>query len=79
MEIALANEPGLRVRGIGIGSAGQIEWATGSIRSSSELIPGYAGTALRTIVHDRFGIPVYVDNDVNVLALTEMRFGAARG
>ncbi|CAI6066472.1 ROK family protein [Cohnella sp. JJ-181] len=66
-------------RGIGVGTAGQVDRVSGSIRSASDLIPGYAGTPLRELLQDRYRLPVRVDNDVNVLALTEQRLGAARG
>ncbi|NQX62669.1 ROK family protein [Paenibacillus qinlingensis] len=71
--------PDLFLKGIGVGSAGQIDWASGSIRSASDIIPGYAGTALKDILHEHFQLPVIVDNDVNVLALTEKHLGAGRG
>ncbi|OCT15538.1 hypothetical protein A8709_15800 [Paenibacillus pectinilyticus] len=71
-------QPDLQVRGMGVGSAGQIDWENGAIRSASELIPGYAGTPLRAILEARFGLPVIVDNDVNVLALTEKHLGAGQ-
>lgn len=34
---------------------------------------------IRDLVSEHLGIPVYVDNDANVAALAEHRFGAARG
>ena len=34
---------------------------------------------LRDIVRDRLGLPAFLDNDANVAALAEHRFGAARG
>jgi len=64
--------------GIGIGSAGQIDVKRGSVHYASDLIPGYTGTPLRTLVEQRFGLPVYVDNDVNVMALAESILGAGR-
>ncbi|OAS18976.1 ROK family protein [Paenibacillus oryzisoli] len=72
-------EPNLCLKGIGVGSAGQIEWSSGSIRSASEIIPGYAGTRLKDILQEHFQVPVIVDNDVNVLALTEKHLGAGQG
>lgn len=69
----------VRLRGIGVGTAGQVDWDAGSIRFSSELIPGYGGTPLRQLLQEHFGLPVWVDNDVNVLALTERTLGAGRG
>ncbi|QJC53521.1 ROK family protein [Paenibacillus albicereus] len=67
------------VRGIGVGTAGQVEWRSGSIRHSSALLPGYTGTPLRQLLEDRFGLPALVDNDVNALAVAELRLGAGRG
>jgi glucokinase len=72
-------QPGIHFRGIGVGSAGQVDWGSGSIRFASELIPGYGGTKLKDLLQKQFGLPVYVDNDVNVLALTEKRLGAGQG
>ncbi|WP_282936031.1 ROK family protein [Paenibacillus sp. RC67] len=69
----------VQLRGIGVGTAGQVDWEAGSIRFSSDLIPGYGGTPLRQLLQKRFGLPVWVDNDVNVLALTEKTLGAGRG
>ena len=69
----------VQFKGIGVGTAGQIDWDAGSIRSASELIPGYAGTALKQVLESEFQLPVFVDNDVNVLALTEKHLGSCKG
>ncbi|WP_169082064.1 ROK family protein [Paenibacillus sp. PL91] len=71
--------PGIRYKGIGVGSAGQVDWEDGSIRHASGLIVGYSGTKLKRMLQDGFRLPVRVDNDVNVLALTEKRLGAGQG
>lgn len=71
--------PGIRYKGIGVGSAGQVDWEDGSIRHASGLIGGYSGTKLKRMLRDGFRLPVRVDNDVNVLALTEKRLGAGQG
>jgi glucokinase len=34
---------------------------------------------IRDLMHERLGIPVFIDNDANVAALAEHRFGAAMG
>lgn len=34
---------------------------------------------IRDLMHERLGLPVFIDNDANVAALAEHRFGAARG
>src|SRR5207249_11177935 len=43
-------------------------------RRSSDL-----GRALAAELSERFGLPAFVDNDVNALALGEWMFGAGRG
>jgi glucokinase len=34
---------------------------------------------IRDLMHERLGMPVFIDNDANVAALAEHQFGAARG
>jgi glucokinase len=38
-----------------------------------------ADLAFRAVMSERLGLPVFIDNDANVAALVEQRFGAARG
>lgn len=66
------------VVGIGIGSAGQIDFSSGTVAFAVDTLPGWTGTPIRDKVTERFGLPVYVDNDVNVIAIAEKNFGAAR-
>jgi glucokinase len=62
---ASAGEP----EGVGVGVPSQIEFATGRVLSSVN-IP-LEGVALREELSDRFGVPVFVDNDANCAALAE--------
>ncbi len=54
---------------IGVGVPSQIEFATGRVMSSVN-IP-LTGVPLRAELGERFGVPVYVDNDANCAALAE--------
>ncbi len=65
--------------GVGVGSGGQINPRTGAVAYASELLPGWTGTPLQQAFADALGIPARADNDVNALAVGEMRFGAGRG
>lgn len=67
------------IRGIGIGTAGQVNRADGSIRFASDLLPGYTGVPVKRLIEERFGLPAAVDNDVNVLVLTEKTLGSGKG
>jgi glucokinase len=78
--LKMAEEQGkaLHLLGIGVGSAGQIDFASGTVRYANDLLPGYTGTPIRELLEREFSLPVYVDNDVNVLALAEKRFGSGK-
>ena len=74
--IAGASVPIERVGGVGIGLAGVIDAERGLCRFSPIL--GWRDVPLRELVEERTGIPVYVDNDVNTLAMAEKWFGAGQ-
>jgi glucokinase len=54
---------------VGVGVPSQIDFATGTVKTSVN-IP-LAGVALREELEQRFGVPVFVDNDANCAALAE--------
>ncbi len=63
--------------GAGIGAPGQIDFKRGEIVYAPNL--GWEGFPLRDRLAQALGIPVALDNDVNVAALAEQRWGAGRG
>lgn len=63
--------------GIGIGIAGAVDHVKGVVRFSPNL-PGWNRIPLSKIVEDRFGQPVWVDNDANLIAFGEKWQGAGR-
>jgi glucokinase len=65
------------VSGVGIGAGGQIDSEQGLVYSATDLLPGWRGLRITEAVTKEFGLKSAVDNDVNVLALGEARFGAA--
>ena len=67
-----------RIWGIGIGVPGPVEYRTGR-PISPPIMPGWDGYPVRERFADRYDAPVWVDNDVNVLALGEWRSGIAAG
>jgi N-acetylglucosamine repressor len=76
IEIALAEAHVDRSRlfGIGIGLAGVIYAQTGIVHHSPFF--GWRDVPLAQLVQDRTQLPVYVENDVNTLTMTEQLFGA---
>ena len=68
-----------RLRGVGIGAPGLIDGRRGIIRQLVNVPGGWRGVPLKRLLERRLGCPCAVENDVNVVALGEWRFGAGRG
>jgi glucokinase-like ROK family protein len=66
------------VWGIGIGVPGPVEFGTGR-PVAPPIMPGWDGYPIRERLERRYTAPVWVDNDVNLMAMGEWRRGAARG
>ena len=64
--------------GVGIGVPGPVEFDTGR-PVAPPIMPGWDDYPIRERLEARFGAPVWVDNDVNVMALGDWRAGAAQG
>jgi len=65
------------VEAIGVGVAGLVNHKDGTLVWGPH-VPG-TNLDVRTAVSDRFGVPVYVDNDANTASFAELRVGAAKG
>lgn len=66
------------VWGVGIGVPGPVEFRTGR-PTAPPIMPGWDGYPVRTRLADRYSVPVWVDNEVNLMALGEQRGGLGRG
>ena len=69
---------GHEICGVGIGSPGPLDAEAGIVVHASTL-RGWDDVPLAALAAARLGRPVRVDNDANVAALAEWRFGAGRG
>jgi glucokinase len=78
--IALAHKllNGRQPQAIGVSFGGPVDFERGLVRLSHH-VPGWEETPLRERLTDEFNAPVWVDNDANVAALGEWRYGAGRG
>jgi glucokinase-like ROK family protein len=66
------------VIGVGLGMPGPINLGTGTVGSSA-ILPGWVGVEVASEMSDRLGLPVMVDNDANLGALSELHWGAGQG
>ena len=62
--------PKLPVWGVVVGLPGPVDFATGQ-PVAPPIMPGWNGADVRTPFEERFNAPVWVDNDVNLLAFGE--------
>ncbi len=62
---------------IGLGIPGQIDYSTGTIIAAPNL--GCYNINIKSIIEEKFSIPVCIGNDVDIAALGEARFGAGIG
>lgn len=66
-----------KLLGVGLGMAGIINSENGQLKYTS--IFDWHDVNIVELLTKRLKVPIYVDNDVNTLALTENWFGAGRG
>ena len=67
----------IALAGIGVGVPGFTDFARGVIHDLTN-VPGWTDVHLADILRQRFGLPAFVDNDVNAMAVGESTFGAGR-
>ena len=63
---------------IGVSFGGPVNAHTGEVRLSHH-VPGWENILLQQMLEAEFNAPTRIDNDANVAALGEHRFGAAQG
>ncbi len=73
-----AGLPPSAVGGAGIGIPGLVDHLEGVVHTLVN-VPGWDGVRAADLLRKHLGMPVHIDNDVNAMALGELRFGAAKG
>ena len=79
--IQISIAPGARITpaAVGVGTAGQVALKRGVISFATSALPGWVGMPVKDRLEQACGLPVFVENDANVMALGESAFGAGRG
>ncbi|MEU4546224.1 ROK family transcriptional regulator [Nonomuraea dietziae] len=68
----MEGRPGVPVKGVGMGVPATVEFAAGRTESA-RVMASWTGVVIPPLIRERFPVPVFVDNDVNVLAIGEHR------
>lgn len=72
-----AEAQGLRVRGIAVGAPSIVHFPEGVVVWSPTL--GWQNLPLKNILEEELGVPVFIENEVNLIALGESWRGAGQG
>ncbi|OGF98204.1 MAG: hypothetical protein A3F83_10145 [Candidatus Glassbacteria bacterium RIFCSPLOWO2_12_FULL_58_11] len=78
-EEIISHAEAYRVNGIGLGSPGVIDSGSGVVLHCAPNIPQWSGQQIRQPLLERFGLPVFVDNDAKMAVIGEATFGAGAG
>jgi len=74
-----AKQSKLKINSIGIGVPGTVDLSKGKLIGIPPNLPFLANFPLRKYLKEFYHHPVYIDNDANVMALAEYKFGVAEG
>ena len=77
--LLFAREKGIKINQIGIGIPGTIDILKGRIYGIPPNLSFLKDFALRKYLQRYFDYPIFMDNDANVMALAEHKFGSAKG
>jgi glucokinase len=75
--VSTAARAGTVLRGVGVGTPGAVDGATGAILGAAPNLPRWIGVEVRGPLEVATELPVSVDNDANMAALGEGAYGAA--
>jgi len=64
---------------LGVATPGSVDSSSGTVVGMSPNIKDWKGAPIGSFLKERLNVPVWVDNDVNAMALAEHRFGAGLG
>ncbi|WP_189240558.1 ROK family transcriptional regulator [Planomonospora parontospora] len=71
-EELLGDRPASLIRAVGLGVPATVEFAARRTESA-RIMANWTGVAIPPIIAERFPVPVFLDNDVNVIAIGEHR------
>jgi glucokinase len=77
--IDYATAAGVKISAIGIGTPGAVDVSTGFLKGSTPNFKFWRHVPIKSELEKKAGLPVFVDNDANLMALGEAKYGAGIG
>src|SRR5262245_41618079 len=74
-----ARRQGLTVQGVGVGLPSIVDVNRGKMVSAQNFVPEFAEVPVGDRITEQTGLTTWVDNEVNALALGELRWGGGSG
>lgn len=74
--VAYAKSKGLKPSVVGMGTPGAVNVSTGSLMGSTPNFRYWKDVPIRDELEKKVNLPVFVDNDANLMALGEAKYGA---
>lgn len=74
----LLKEADGKISGIGFGTPGCVDFDEGKLVGGTPNIAAWTDAPIKKTLEDKFHIPVFADNDANLMTLAEARIGASK-
>ncbi|UCF62996.1 MAG: ROK family protein [bacterium] len=76
--LALSQEQGMPISAVGVGTPGSVDIERGYLMGSTPNFKHWRNVAIAESIKHRFDLPVFADNDANLMAFGEFSFGAGK-
>ncbi len=77
--LAFAHQQNLTIQAIGLGTPGSVDVERGYLKGNTPNFAFWRDVEIKTELEKALSLPVWVDNDANVMAYGETRYGAGKG
>jgi len=76
--LASSHEQGITISAVGVGTPGSVDIKRGYLMGSTPNFKHWQNVAIAESIKRHFNLPVFVDNDANLMAFGEFTFGAGK-
>ena len=77
-DLAYSHEQGMLISAVGVGTPGSVDIKSGFLMGSTPNFKHWQNVAIAESLMQQYNLPVFVDNDANLMAFGEFTFGAGK-